>query len=265
MEQSRQIALEVSNINLKFGGVRALTDIRFKAYKGEILAIIGPNGAGKTSLLNCINGFYHAEPNGSIRFMNHQLLGMKTYDIAKLGIARVFQGIQTYAGMTTLDNLMTGRHLAFSHGVIASLFYFWSKAKKEEMQNRRKVEDIIDFLEIEQIRKSYVGTLPYGMRKRVDFGRALAMEPEILLLDEPMAGMNLEEKEDMARFILDVSEEKATTIILVEHDMGVVMDIADHIVVLDFGSKIADGSPEETSRDPGVLAAYLGEEEAGKA
>jgi branched-chain amino acid transport system ATP-binding protein len=257
-DKEKQILLKASNINLRFGGVNALSGVDFEVHEGEIMAIIGPNGAGKTCLLNCINGFYHAEPGGSIRYKNRELMGMATHDIAKLGIGRVFQGIQTYAGMTTLDNLMTGMHLRFTHGVLASYLYFWSKAKKEEMKNRRKVEAIIDFLEIEQIRKSYVGELSYGLRKRVDFGRALAMEPDLLLLDEPMAGMNLEEKEDMARFILDVSDERQTTMILVEHDMGVVMDIADHIVVLDFGRKIADGTPEQITKDPAVLAAYLG-------
>jgi len=261
MKEQRKAALKVSNISLSFGGLQALLGVSFEAHEGEILAIIGPNGAGKTSMLNCMNGFYRADPGGSITYKGKELTVMKTHDIARLGVARVFQGIQTYSGMTSLDNLMTGRHMALSYGALSSLLYFGTRARKEEMENRRRVEEVIDFLEIEHIRKKYVGELPYGLRKRVDFGRALAMEPELLLLDEPMAGMNLEEKEDMARFILDVSEERKTTMILVEHDMGVVMDIADHIVVLDFGRKIADGTPEEISRNPAVIAAYLGEEE----
>lgn len=264
-DEEKKNLLRASGIHLGFGGVEALTDVAFEVREGEIMAIIGPNGAGKTCLLNCINGFYHADPGGSIRYKDRELLGMKTHDIARLGIGRVFQGIQTYAGMTTLDNLMTGMHLRFTHGVLASYLYFWSKARKQEAANRRKVEEIIDFLEIEHIRKSYVGELSYGLRKRVDFGRALAMAPDLLLLDEPMAGMNLEEKEDMARFILDVSDERKTTMILVEHDMGVVMDIADHIVVLDFGKKIADGTPEQIGKDPVVLAAYLGQENQAEA
>jgi branched-chain amino acid transport system ATP-binding protein len=263
MTSDKEVALSISNISLTFGGVQALFGVSFEVYKGEIVAIIGPNGAGKTSMLNCINAFYSPDPGGSILYKNLELAGMRTHDIARLGVARVFQGIQTYSGMTTLDNLMTGRHISLTYGLLSSLLYLFTPARKTEMENRRRVEEVIDFLEMEHIRKKYVGELPYGLRKRVDFGRALAMEPDLLLLDEPMAGMNLEEKEDMARFILDVYEERGTTIILVEHDMGVVMDIADHIVVLDFGRKIADATPEEVSNDPAVIAAYLGEE--GKA
>jgi branched-chain amino acid transport system ATP-binding protein len=263
MPDGNEVVLRVSNINISFGGVKALSEVGFEVYEGEILAIIGPNGAGKTTMLNCINGFYHADPGGSILYRDRELLGMKTYEIARLGVARVFQGIQTYSGMTALDNMMTGRHIALNYGPLSSFLYFWTRARKQEMENRREVEEVIDFLEIEQIRKKYVGELPYGLRKRVDFGRALSMDPDLLLLDEPMAGMNLEEKEDMARFILDVSEEKGTTMILVEHDMGVVMDIVDRIIVLDFGKKIAEGRPEEVSLNSAVIAAYLGEEEVG--
>ena len=263
MPDENQIVLRISNINISFGGVEALIEVSFEVYEGEILAIIGPNGAGKTTMLNCINGFYRADPGGSIVYRDRQLMGMKTHAIARLGVARVFQGIQTYSGMTSLDNMMTGRHIALKYGPLSSFLYFWTRAQKEEMESRRRVEEVIDFLEIEHVRKKYVGELPYGMRKRVDFGRALAMDPDLLLLDEPMAGMNLEEKEDMARFILDVSEEKGTTMILVEHDMGVVMDIADRIVVLDFGKKIAEGRPEEISLNSAVIGAYLGEEEVG--
>ncbi len=262
MNADKNAILNVRCIDLRFGGIRALSGVDFNAYEGEILAIIGPNGAGKSSLLNCINGFYQPEPGASIQYKGREIFRMKTHEIAELGIARVFQGLQTYAGMTTLDNLMTGMHLSFSYGLLGSLFYFWSRAKKEETAVRRRIEEVISFLEIQHIRHKHVGSLSYGLRKRVDFGRALAMSPDLLLLDEPMAGMNQEEKEEMARFILDVSEEKKTTIILVEHDMGVVMDIADHIVVLDFGKKIADGTPEEVSMDSAVIAAYLGEDEA---
>jgi branched-chain amino acid transport system ATP-binding protein len=264
--ETRTPILEVSQLNLQFGGVQALSDVSFELYDGEILAIIGPNGAGKTSLLNCNNGFYKPSQGTSIRFHGEEISGNRVYENARRGIGRVFQGIQTYAGMTTLDNLMTGRHLALDYGLLSALVYFGLGARKKEMENRRQVEEIIKFLEIESIRKKYVGELSYGMRKRVDLGRALALEPRLMLLDEPMAGMNLEEKEDIARFVLDISEVRKMSMVLVEHDMDVVMNIAHRIVVLDFGKKIAEGTPEKISRNPAVISAYLGEErDAGAA
>ncbi len=254
----QEFVLSVKDLSLSFGGVLALDSIDMDVRKGELLALIGPNGAGKTCLLNCINGFYHPD-RGSIHYRGRPITGMPLFKRAHLGIARVFQGIQLYAGLTTLDNLMAGAHYFIRHGIFSAL-WFVGKAKREEIRQRRVVEKIIDFLEIEYARKKMVGELPYGLQKRIDLGRALAMEPELLLLDEPMAGMNLEEKEDMARFILDIHEERDTTVVLVEHDMGVVMDIADRIVVLDFGKKIAEGDPERISKDPRVVNAYLGGE-----
>jgi len=248
--------LKIENLNLRFGGVQALVDINLDIQKKEILAIIGPNGAGKTSLLNCINGFYRPQ-TGNVFFLGQLITGMPPYKIAQLGISRTFQNIQLYTGLSTLDNILAGRHLFFKTGMMSGAFFF-GKCRKEEVEHRKAVEDIIDFLEIEAIRKQVVGALPYGLRKRVDLGRALALEPKLLLLDEPMAGMNREEKEDMARFILDIYEEKEIPMILIEHDMGLVMDIADRVVVLDFGQKIAEGSPEEIKNNDKVIKAYLG-------
>ena len=248
--------LKIQEITLVFGGISALNDISFEVQPGEILAIIGPNGAGKTSLLNCINNFYHPE-QGDIFFNGHNLTKLPPYKIAKLGIARTFQNTALYTGLSTLDNLMAARHIHMQTGMLNSIIY-WGLAQKEDLEHRQQVEDIIDFLEIEHIRKSIVGALPHGLRKRVELGRALALEPQLLLLDEPMTGMNLEEKEDIARFVLDINERRGTTILLIEHDMGVVMDIADRIVVLDFGMKIAEGIPEEIRQDEAVINAYLG-------
>ena len=251
--------LSVDDVSLSFGGTSALSNVSLEARQREILAIIGPNGAGKTSLLNCINGFYRPD-RGTIIFDGQDITRLPPYKIAALGISRTFQNIALYTGMSVLDNLMAGRHLHMKHGMLAGIFY-WGPALKEEVEHRLAVEEIIDFLEMEAIRKRTVGMLPYGLRKRVELGRALALEPKLLLLDEPMAGMNVEEKEDMARFILDIHERQGTTILLIEHDMGLVMDIAGRIVVLDFGVKIAEGRPREIRSNDTVIKAYLGKAE----
>jgi len=254
------IHLNVEGISLSFGGILALNDISFKAREGQILAIIGPNGAGKTSLLNCLNNFYHAE-RGKILYNRRDLTKLPPYQIAKLGVARTFQHTALYTGLSTLDNLMAARHIHMRAGLLDSMIYY-GRARREDIAHRQVVEEIIDFLEMEHIRKTVVGALPHGLRKRVDLGRALAMEPKLLLLDEPMTGMNLEEKEDMARFILDIHDRRGLTILLIEHDMGLVMDIADRVIVLDFGTKIAEGAPGEIQRNEAVINAYLGKVDA---
>ena len=251
-----EFLLSVDHISLSFGGVNALTDISFGIREKEVFAIIGPNGAGKTSMLNVINGFYHPQ-EGEITYKGVHRKQMKSHDAAVQGIARTFQNVALFKGMSTLDNIMTGRIIRMKRNIFWQALYL-GPARKEEMENRAFVEDIIDFLEIQAIRRTPVGRLPYGLQKRVELGRALAMEPDLLLLDEPMAGMNIEEKQDMCRFVLDVNDQYGTTIALIEHDMGVVMDISDRVVVLDYGNKLADGTPDEVRENQAVIDAYLG-------
>ena len=264
-----KVKLWLEDISLAFGGVQALDAVSLEVMEGEISAIIGPNGAGKTCILNCISGFYKPQ-KGRVYFEEQEITKLPSNKIARLGIARTFQNVELYTGMSTLDNLIAARHIRYKSGALACAIYF-GRAQREEISHRQAVEDIIDFLEMEAVRKQIVGSLPYGLRKRADLGRALAMEPKVLLLDEPTAGMNVEEKEDTARFIIDIYEgqgeaypdnptlrEGVSTIVLIEHDMGVVMDIADRVIVLDFGRKIAEGTPAEIKADERVIRAYLG-------
>jgi len=254
----RALKLQVDDIHISFGGVRALQGVSLGVQAGEIVALIGPNGAGKTTLLNAISGVYHPS-QGRILWNGQDRTFFPPNRVATLGIARTFQNVALFRGMNVLENIMVGRHCHMRAGVLRAGF-FWGLAQREEIRHRVAVERIIDFLEINHLRKAPTGTLPYGLQKRVELGRALAAEPQLLLLDEPMAGMNLEEKEDMARFILDVNDEWGTTILLIEHDMGVVMDISHRVVVLDHGEKLAEGRPDQVRMDPVVIKAYLGEE-----
>ena len=256
MSEKNSVLMEVKNINLRFGGVIAIQDVSFNIFEGEIRAIIGPNGAGKSSMLNVINGFYHPQ-EGEVWFNGEKRPSMEPYQIAKTGIARTFQNIALFKGMTTIENVMTGRQLKMNRNFLWQMLRY-GPAIEEEVEHRRRCEEIIDFLEINHIRKTPVGSLPYGLQKRVELARALAMDPKILLLDEPMAGMNVEEKQDMSRFIIDVNEEFGTTIALIEHDMAVVMDLADRVVVLDYWKLLADGTPSEVQSNQAVIDAYLG-------
>ncbi len=254
-----EVILDVKNISLRFGGVKALTDISFDVREHEVRAIIGPNGAGKSSMLNCINGVYTPQ-QGRISFRGKTFDHMNSREVAEMGIARTFQNLALFKGMSVLDNIMSGRNLKMKTNLFQQALRnpWFSSAEKEEVEHREHVERIVDFLEIQAYRKTPVGRLPYGLQKRVDLGRALAMQPQVLLLDEPLAGMNVEEKQDMSRFILDVNDEYGTTIVLIEHDMSVVMDISDRVVVLDYGKKIGDGTPGEVRANPEVISAYLG-------
>ena len=255
-KQIGDVILNVQNISLSFGGVKALSDISFDVREHEIRAIIGPNGAGKSSMLKCINGVYTPQ-HGQITFRGQTFSHMDSHQVAVMGVARTFQNLALFKGMSVLDNIMTGRNLRMKSNLFLQAIRL-GPAEREEIEHRKRVEVIIDFLEIQAYRKTPVGQLPYGLQKRVDLGRALALEPQVLLLDEPMAGMNVEEKQDMCRFILDVNDEFGTTVVLIEHDMSVVMDISDRVVVLDYGKKIGDGTPDEVRNNPEVISAYLG-------
>jgi len=255
-----QPILAVKDVSLQFGGVRALSDVSFSVGRGELFAIIGPNGAGKTSMMNCISGRY-TPTKGRVVFKGRDVTGLKPNQRAELGIGRTFQNLALFGHMSVLDNIMVGRHHLLKNNFLTGALYWIGGAQKEELAHRRAVEDIIDFLEITHIRKAMAGTLSYGLRKRVELARAVALKPDLILLDEPMAGMNLEEKEDMARFIIDLNEEWGMSVIMIEHDMGVVMDISHRVTVLDFGQKIAEGLPDEIMSNPRVKTAYLGEDD----
>jgi len=252
--------LEIDHVSLRFGGIKALTDVKFDVRPGELFSIIGPNGAGKTSMLNCVSGRYKPT-EGRVLFQGEDITGRSPNDRANLGIGRTFQNLALFGHMSVLDNIMVGRHHLLKNNFLTGSLYWFGGAQKEELEHRHKVEDIIDFLEIQHVRKATAGTLSYGLRKRVELARAMAIEPDLILLDEPMAGMNLEEKEDMARFIVDLNEEWGMTVIMIEHDMGVVMDISHRVMVLDFGKQIAIGEPEDVRNNEHVKKAYLGEED----